>query len=145
MFILTGRGTSASIPAYCTFDDPHMKDYYTRKFGRRSNSSKKSRLRTDVLYRITIKTADVKDAGTDAKVFLSINGSRDKICRQLLTHEIMLRPRTRLSVSLNAINKVLDDDIYNIVYKQGAIDIVHIRCQDLGILQSIVLEVNVFC
>lgn len=142
MIFDVGRGTSAKIPHYNALDDPHMQDYYARKFGRRPKSAMKRSLRPDTLYRITVKTADVKDAGTNAKVYLTIVGSKDKICRKLLTHETLLRGYTQLSLSLNGINKALDNDIYNIEFKRGATDIVFIRCRDLGIIQYIVVEVN---
>ncbi len=102
----------------------------------------KRSLRSDTLYRITVKTADVKDAGTNAKVYLSIFGSKDKICRKLLTRETLLRGQTQLSLSLNGLNKSYDIDLYNIEFKRGATDIVFIRCRDLGIIQHIILEVS---
>ena len=116
-----------------------MQDYYTRKFGKRAKSMMKRSIRLDTLYRITVKTADEQDAGTNAKVYLSIFGSRDKICRKLLTRESMLRGQ---SASLNGLNKVTENDIYNIEFKRGATDIVYIRCRDLGIIHHIILEVN---
>ena len=137
-----GRGSSAKIPHYNSLDDPHMQDYYARKFGGRPKSAMKRSLRPDTLYRITVKTADVKDAGTNAKVYLTIVGSKDKICRKLLTHETLLRGYSQLSLSLNGINKALDNDIYNIEFKRGATDIVFIRCRDLGVIQYIVVEVR---
>ncbi|CAF2355156.1 unnamed protein product [Rotaria sp. Silwood2] len=136
----TNRGTSAYIPRYNSLDDPHMQDYYAKKFGRRSKSSKKRLTRSDALYRITIKTANVKDAGTNAKVFLSVFGSKDKICRKLLTRETMLRGQTQLSLSLNGLDKTYDNDLYHIEYKRGATDVVYIRCRDLGIIHYINLE-----
>ncbi len=143
----TGRGTSATIPRYSSLDDPHMQDYYAHKFGRRPKSAMRHSARQDTLYRITVKTADKKDAGTNAKVYLSMFGSKDKVCRKLLTHETMLRGQTQLSLSLNGIDKGFDNDIYNLEFKRGATDIVFIRCRDLGIIHKIILEVrktNVF-
>ncbi|CAF3703956.1 unnamed protein product, partial [Rotaria sordida] len=134
------RGTSAYIPRYNSLDDPHMQGYYAKKFGRRPKSSKKRSARSDALYRITVKTANVKDAGTTAKVFLSIFGSKDKICRKLLTRETMLRGQTQLSLSLNGLDKTFDNDWYNIEYKRGATDVVYIRCRDLGVIHYINLE-----
>lgn len=142
MIFDTGRGTSAKIPHYNALDDPHMQDYYARKFGGRPRSAMKHSVRPDTLYRITVKTADVKDAGTNAKVYLTIVGSKDKICRKLLTHETLLRGHTQLSLSLNGLNKALDNDIYNLEFKRGATDIVFIRCRDLGVIHYIVVEVN---
>jgi hypothetical protein len=137
-----GRGTSAKIPKYSSLDDPHLQEFYIRKFGRRPKSAMRRSTRPDALYRITVKTANVKDAGTNAKVYLSIFGSKDKICRKLLTHETMLRGQTQLSLSLNGIDKGFDNDIYNMEFKRGATDIVFIRCRDLGIIRHIILEVK---
>ena len=139
----SGPGTAAKIPGYNALDDPHLQDFYARKFGKRSRSAKKRSVRSDALYRITVKTADVKDAGTNAKVYLSIYGTRDRICRKLLTRETMLRGQSQLSLSRNGLNKTLSNDIYNIEFKRGATDVVYIRCRDLGIIQHIVLEVRI--
>jgi len=119
-----------------------MQDYYARKFGRRPKSAMRRSARRDTLYRITVKTANVKDAGTNAKVYLSIFGSKDKICRKLLTHETMLRGQSQVSLSLNGLDKILENDMYNIEFKRGATDIVYIRCRDLGIIHHIILEVK---
>lgn len=117
-----------------------MQDFYARKFGRRTKSATRRSLRIDTLYRVTVKTADIKDAGTNAKVYISIFGSRDKICRKLLTRETMLRGRSVSSISLN---KISEQDISNIEFRRGATDIVYIRCRDLGIIHHIILEVSV--
>ena len=119
-----------------------MQDYYAKKFHVRPKSAMKRSKRADTLYRITVKTANVKDAGTNAKVYLSIYGKRDRICRKLLTRESMLRGQSQLSLSLNGLDKIDDNDLYNIEFKRGATDIVYIRCRDLGIIQHIVLEVR---
>lgn len=117
-----------------------MKEYFKRKFKGRFRSAH-NRLQSDHLYRITVKTADVKDAGTNAKVFLSIFGSRDRICRKYLSRESMIRGQTQLSVSLSRLDRDLDNDIYNVVYKRGATDTFFIRSCNLGNLQRIRLEV----
>jgi hypothetical protein len=54
----------------------------------------------------------------------------------------MLRGQTQLSLSLNGLDKVYDNDIYNIEFKRGATDIVYIRCRDLGVIHHITLEVR---
>ena len=137
-----GRGTSAKIPGYSAIDDPHLSDYYARKFGKRAKSLQKRSYQKDALYRVTIKTANVKDAGTNAKVYLSIFGNRDKICRKLLTRETLLRSRTQLSLSLNGLDRLSDNDIFNVEFKRGATDILYIRCRDLGVIHHIILEVG---
>lgn len=137
---LPSRGTSAKIPRYNSLDDPHMQDYYARKFGNRPKSATRHSVRTEALYKITVKTADKKDAGTNAKVYLTIHGSKGKLCRKLLTRETMLRGHTQLSASLNGLNRITDNDIYNIEFKRGATDVIYIRHRDLGIISSIILE-----
>lgn len=141
-FFDTGRGTSAKIPRYNSLDDPHMQDYYARKFSTRPKSAMRHSARTEALYRITVKTADQKDAGTNAKVYLSLYGSKGKLCRKLLTRETMLRGHSQLSLSLNGLNKVHDNDIYNIEFKRGATDVVYIRHRDLGVINCVILEVS---
>lgn len=119
-----------------------MQDFYARKFGRRPKSSMRRFTKSDTLYRITIKTSDKKNAGTNAKVFISIFGKKDKICRKLLTREYMLRGQTQSTLSLNGLDKTYDDDTYNLEFKRGATDVVYIRCRDLGLIKYIRLEVN---
>jgi hypothetical protein len=141
-FLNIGRGTSAKIPRYSSIDDPHLQDFYAKKFGKRARSHTRRSHRPDALYRITIKTANLKDAGTNAKVYLSLFGSKDKVCRKFLTRETMLRGQQHLSLSLNGLDKTVDNDFYNIEFKRGATDIVYIRCRDLGIIHHIILEVR---
>jgi hypothetical protein len=117
-----------------------MQDYYKRKFHQRTRSLT-DRTR-DALYRVTVKTANVKDAGTNAKVYLSIVGSRDKVHRKLLTRQTMLRGEALISRSLTGLDKISRDDIYDMEFKRGATDIVYIRCRDLGVIKRIRLEVR---
>ncbi|CAF0982480.1 unnamed protein product [Didymodactylos carnosus] len=125
--------SSHKMSSYNSLMDPHMQDYYAKKFGRKTKRLRTSR--EEALYRITIKTADKKDAGTNAKVFLSIYGSKDKICRKPLTRETILRG-AMLSASLN--RPMID--LSTIEFKRGATDVVYIRCRDLGIIRYIILE-----
>ena len=119
-----------------------MQKFYTRKFGRRPKLATGKNF--DVLYQITIKTADHKNAGTNANVFLSIYGSKDKICRKLLTREALFRGQSNLSSSVNSLHKIHDNNLYHIEYKRGATDIVYIRCRELGNIRYIILEVKAF-
>ncbi|XP_030048769.1 lipoxygenase homology domain-containing protein 1 [Microcaecilia unicolor] len=87
------------LPQYNSMNDPHMYDYFARKFGlqvkpqlpstkcsrsalscrsKRSDSRPNSVAGARVLYKVTVKTGDKKRAGTDARVFLQMKGSKGK-------------------------------------------------------------------
>ncbi|XP_039606557.1 lipoxygenase homology domain-containing protein 1-like [Polypterus senegalus] len=96
-----------TFPQYNSLSDPHLFDFYTRKYGfqaachshssrpksapiHRSLSSRASSLQArssvedKVLYNVTVKTGDRKNASTDAKVFLQMKGSKGKFNKQRL-------------------------------------------------------------
>lgn len=95
--------SSIPLPPYHAMNDPHLYEYFERRFGQIQTAArrkrpisapsvassttrgKKKRTEDDVLYKIAIITADKKDAGTDAKVFLTVKGLRGKIPKTRLT------------------------------------------------------------
>ncbi|XP_035688966.1 uncharacterized protein LOC118424494 [Branchiostoma floridae] len=104
-----------SFPSYDPMSDPHLSDYFARKFGydppsavarRRamygpgaqgkqrtiykpgsrpsSGRTKHSRRESGMMYKIVVRTADRKNAGTDARVFIKMKGTKGKIPKKRL-------------------------------------------------------------
>ncbi|XP_061409799.1 lipoxygenase homology domain-containing protein 1-like isoform X3 [Lethenteron reissneri] len=85
------NGRMGSLPPYAPFNDPHLLDYYTRKFAMeprppstagRSGSARSTR--GGVLYTVTVKTGDCKNAGTQARVYLQMKGSKGRVNKKRL-------------------------------------------------------------
>ncbi|KAG5834328.1 hypothetical protein ANANG_G00260370, partial [Anguilla anguilla] len=97
-------GPRDSFPRYNSFNDPHLLRYYARKFGFELSppsthsasrvkrvlnnggnlSGKGPRKETKGIYKVKVKTGDKINAGTLAKVFLMVNGSKGRINKQRL-------------------------------------------------------------
>ncbi|XP_067839173.1 uncharacterized protein [Heptranchias perlo] len=99
-------GRMGDFPQYNPLNDPHLFDYYGKKFGLqlqprtpsrprsallpRSGNTRADCTRTrsvadgDILYKVTVKTGEKKEAGTDAKVFLQMKGSKGKMNKKRL-------------------------------------------------------------
>nr|XP_032809632.1 lipoxygenase homology domain-containing protein 1-like [Petromyzon marinus] len=85
------NGRMGSLPPYAPFNDPHLLDYYTRKFAMeprppstagRGGSARSTR--GGVLYTVTVKTGDRKNAGTQARVYLQMKGSKGRVNKKRL-------------------------------------------------------------
>lgn len=93
-------------PSYNSLNDPHMSQYFLRRFGRcqtpitsksfstKSESSRSSTSRlsqvhlrsrsqiqsnTSVLYKVSLTTGDKPHCGTEAKIYITVNGTYGKI------------------------------------------------------------------
>ncbi|XP_033890281.3 lipoxygenase homology domain-containing protein 1-like [Acipenser ruthenus] len=98
-----------TFPQYSPLNDPHLFDYYARRFGlqvtprpplsaKRPKSAPLDRFQGSqasitrsgsvtggkVLYKVTVKTGDKKNAGTDAKVYLRMKGLKGKFNKKRL-------------------------------------------------------------
>ncbi|XP_073475133.1 lipoxygenase homology domain-containing protein 1 [Aquarana catesbeiana] len=91
------NGHMDTLPSYSPMNDPHLYDYYAKKFGlqtdsspstlKRANSAPASRagLRprsastNKVLYKVTVKTGEKKRCGTSARVYIQMKGSKGKV------------------------------------------------------------------
>ncbi|XP_059150632.1 lipoxygenase homology domain-containing protein 1-like isoform X2 [Physella acuta] len=104
-------GKVVPIPSYDPLNDPHLVEYFERRFGsiqteslRRqklfnawsSSSSSPSTFGllpkrrkldkgSDILYKVAVTTGNVKNASTDAKVFIKLKGLRGKLPKTRLT------------------------------------------------------------
>ncbi|RDD42008.1 Lipoxygenase homology domain-containing protein 1 [Trichoplax sp. H2] len=74
------------IPIYNPLCDPHLNDYYARKFGllNSRDESRKNRKQAGVAYQFGVKTGDKKGSDTDAKVYIQVIGTKDKIPKKRL-------------------------------------------------------------
>ncbi|KAM4708199.1 lipoxygenase homology domain-containing protein 1 [Discoglossus pictus] len=91
------NGHVDTLPHYTSMNDPHLFDYYAKKFALQVNplppSSKRAKsapvsrasLRSGyvsggkVLYKIVVKTGDKKKSGTNARVFIQMKGTKGKL------------------------------------------------------------------
>ncbi|XP_064633987.1 lipoxygenase homology domain-containing protein 1-like isoform X3 [Lineus longissimus] len=102
MFTHLGHGKGGSLPSYNPLHDPHLHEFYERRFGRMVEDAERlQRFRHDkqahrvvlrkqmkergkssskmVLYKVAVTTGDQKGSGTDARVFLRVNGTKGKL------------------------------------------------------------------
>ncbi|XP_071954737.1 lipoxygenase homology domain-containing protein 1-like [Antedon mediterranea] len=100
------NGKKVYLPSYSSLSDPHLTDYYARKFGlelrppsaiakRRALSAKTSNgfrphrpgsaKNGETVYKIEVKTGDKKGCGTSANVFISMKGDKGKFQKKKLT------------------------------------------------------------
>lgn len=104
-----GPSRTTIIPSYNPFEDPHLHEYYVRKFGvgppgphnsrffgrneadrlklRSDDRPRRSgkRRNRDTLYKVTITTGEQKGAGTSAPAYITLKGIFNNLVRQRLT------------------------------------------------------------
>ncbi|XP_043570379.1 lipoxygenase homology domain-containing protein 1-like [Chiloscyllium plagiosum] len=131
-----------SFPQYNTLNDPHLFDYYAKKFelqlqphcpsnSRKSAPTLKKLSRSgsisdgDILYKVTVKTGQKKDAGTGAKVFLQMKGSKGKMNKKHLC---------KTNVSTKSQKPVAFQ------FRMGSSHTFNVYGPEIGELQSITLE-----
>uniref|UniRef100_K1R2V2 Lipoxygenase-like protein domain-containing protein 1 n=1 Tax=Magallana gigas TaxID=29159 RepID=K1R2V2_MAGGI len=137
--------SSIPLPPYHAMNDPHLYEYFERRFGQIQTAArrkrpisapsvassttrgKKKRSEDDVLYKIAIITADKKDAGTDAKVFLTVKGLRGKI------------PKTRLTKKAGSVRK---NSKVAFRFSKGSTHLFKIRGPEIGDIKSIIIETD---
>ena len=85
----------AGVPQYDAINDPHLRDYFERKF--KLSSAKRKKFKApkpgpnECIYKIRVRTSNLLNAGTDAKVYITICGYQFTV------------PRTRLFNRYDAI------------------------------------------
>ncbi|XP_071988971.1 lipoxygenase homology domain-containing protein 1 isoform X1 [Engystomops pustulosus] len=89
------NGHVDTLTTYSSMNDPHLYDYYAKKFGlqvntglsgsRRALSAPSTRSRPGstggkkVLYKVVVKTGDKKKSGTSARVYIQMKGTKGKV------------------------------------------------------------------
>ncbi|KAL5006870.1 hypothetical protein ScPMuIL_015676 [Solemya velum] len=149
-------GTSLPVPAYDALNDPHLYDYFRKRFGelqastgagtyRRSSSGALIRPSSapahrrrglvmvggkpvrPVMYKIAVTTGDKANAGTHAKIFLTIKGTRGKI------------PKTRLTKKAGSVKS---EKKVAFRFAKGSTHVFKIKAHDIGDVKSLVIEHN---
>ncbi|GFN87704.1 fibronectin type iii domain-containing protein 1 [Plakobranchus ocellatus] len=151
------NGNSIPIPSYDPLNDPHLVEYFERRFGsiqiealrrqrlqrfsRPSSAgsygyngllSKRRRLAKDgeasnVLYKIAVTTGDLKNCGTDAKVFIKLKGLRGKL------------PKTRLTKKAGSVKS---GKKVAFRFAKGSTHVFKIWGPNIGDLKSMVIETS---
>ncbi|XP_070566658.1 lipoxygenase homology domain-containing protein 1-like isoform X2 [Ptychodera flava] len=91
------NGQTVTLPPYSSINDPHLADYFARKFGFTPKPpagasvtgsyprSPRGKLSGQVTYRIEVKTGDKKNASTEANVSIWIKGTKGKMPKKNLS------------------------------------------------------------
>ncbi|KAJ8050374.1 Lipoxygenase-likey domain-containing protein 1 [Holothuria leucospilota] len=98
------NGKKVLLPEYSALTDPHLADYYARKFNlvtiprpptagrrpasapaKRNSNSRGQRKVSEVVYKVSVTTGNKKNAGTDAHVYIQLRGSKGKMPKKKLT------------------------------------------------------------
>ncbi|KAL4225448.1 Lipoxygenase y domain-containing protein 1 [Mactra antiquata] len=141
------RGMGAPLPPYDPLGDPHLAEYFERRFGAiqavarrrggRPSSAPSSRSRVTgkklkadagegpILYKVFVTTADKKGASTDAKVFISLKGTKSKITRVRLTKKA---------------GSVKSNKGVSFKFSKGTTHMFKVRGPELGHIKSLVME-----
>ncbi|KAM3939741.1 lipoxygenase homology domain-containing protein 1 [Leptodactylus fuscus] len=89
------NGHMDTLTTYSSMNDPHLYDYYAKKFGLQVKSRPSSATRAlsapsnrsrpgssvlkKVLYKVVVKTGDKKKSGTSARVYIQMKGTKGKL------------------------------------------------------------------
>ncbi|XP_052229243.1 lipoxygenase homology domain-containing protein 1-like isoform X2 [Dreissena polymorpha] len=132
------RGKSTPIPPYDALGDHHLNEYWERRFGSiqasrkhgrpasaLSNRSGSSKSDGPVVYKVWVITADKPNAATDAKVYISIKGTKDRIKRHRLTKKA---------------GSVKYNKAVAFRFSRGSTHMFKLHGPELGNIKSIVLE-----
>jgi lipoxygenase homology domain-containing protein 1 len=119
---------------YDSINDPHLRDFFERKFQLSSGiagKTKKLKLKRkplpgECVYRIKVKTGNALNAGTDAKVFITIAGKRGTLPKKLLFNKY------------EAIR--LEGGNYKFKFEKNSKNIFKIIAPDIGHLSHIIIE-----
>ncbi|XP_078580092.1 lipoxygenase homology domain-containing protein 1-like isoform X2 [Branchiostoma floridae x Branchiostoma japonicum] len=147
-----------SFPSYDPMSDPHLSDYFARKFGYdprppsavarkramygpgaqgkqraiykpgsrpSSGRTKHSRRESGMMYKIVVRTADRKNAGTDARVFIKMKGTKGKI------------PKKRLYKKSGSVK---DSKTSHFKFERGTKHTFKLRAADIGEIETITIE-----
>ncbi|CAL1540467.1 unnamed protein product [Lymnaea stagnalis] len=146
------NGQTVPIPSYDPLNDPHLVEYFERRFGSiQTEALKSQRLLSrwsrpsspgnssllhkrrkldkggDILYKVSVTTGDVKNAGTDAKVFVKLKGVRGKL------------PKTRLTKKAGSVKSGKKVPFR---FTRGSCHVFKIWGPNIGDLKSLVVETS---
>ncbi|XP_063957148.1 lipoxygenase homology domain-containing protein 1-like [Lytechinus pictus] len=140
------NGRKVALPEYNSFSDPHLTEYYARKFGvqlpkppsgmRKRPQSASSRLGNgrpkgsgpDVTYQVKVQTGDKKNCGTTATVSIQLKGSKGKTPKRKLTNT----PKNKQSKT--------NSGLPSVKFSRNSTKTFKLKGQDLGELKSLTIE-----
>ncbi|XP_074659812.1 lipoxygenase homology domain-containing protein 1-like [Tubulanus polymorphus] len=137
----------SSLPDYNPLHDPHLQDYYEKRFARAllsaqqkqtlrrrassiisaaggADAGKKGKQKI-ALYKVAVTTGDRKAAGTDARVFIQLKGTKNRM------------PKIRLFKKTTASKDPRKDPFK---FARGTTHIFKVKANELGELKSCVIE-----
>ncbi|XP_022094211.1 lipoxygenase homology domain-containing protein 1-like isoform X2 [Acanthaster planci] len=139
------NGRTVTVPEYDAFADPHLTDYFARKFSiglprppsgaKRRPASANARTSTgrsgsrqstglECMYRVTVKTGDKKNCGTAASVFIQLKGSKGKTAKRKLSKK----------------SAKTQSGFMKIKYSRNTSKVFKLKMQDVGELQTLTVE-----
>ncbi|XP_038052831.1 uncharacterized protein LOC119725498 [Patiria miniata] len=139
------NGRTVAAPEYDPFADPHLTDYFARKFsiglprppsgakrrpasanGRTSSTWNGGRhsAASECMYRVTVKTGDKKNCGTAANVFIQLKGSKGKTAKRKLSKK----------------SAKTQSGFMKIKYSRNTSKVFKLKMQDVGELQTLTVE-----
>ncbi|XP_030851144.1 lipoxygenase homology domain-containing protein 1 isoform X2 [Strongylocentrotus purpuratus] len=140
------NGRKIALPEYNSFSDPHLTEYYAKKFGvqlpkpppgmKKRPQSASSRLGNgrpkgsgpEVTYQVKVQTGDKKNCGTTATVTIQLKGSKGKMPKRKLTN-----------TSKNKQSKT-NSGLPSVKFSRNSTKTFKIKSQDLGELKSLTIE-----
>uniref|UniRef100_A0A1I8IHS7 LamGL domain-containing protein n=1 Tax=Macrostomum lignano TaxID=282301 RepID=A0A1I8IHS7_9PLAT len=144
----SGR-SRAALPTYSSLEDPHLVDYFERKFGNVTGSyasrlgiggfgasgavgsrGRSGRSGQEVTYKLSITTADSEGSGTDAPVFVSLHGSHGTMGRRKLAKKSASAGRKPRAAGGGG----------GFRFRRGSTNSFKMKSPDLGDLQSLTVE-----
>ncbi|XP_033751254.1 lipoxygenase homology domain-containing protein 1-like isoform X2 [Pecten maximus] len=150
-------GKTPPFPPYDPLNDPHLTEYFDRRFGliqaasatkrgwgsrpssassymsggskriKKSSGIGSSSGEKSTLYKVAVLTGDLKNASTDAKVFITLKGLKGKI------------PKTRLTKKAGSVKSNKDVAFR---FSRDSTHIFKVRGPNVGNLKSVIIEHN---
>ncbi|XP_071500737.1 lipoxygenase homology domain-containing protein 1-like [Diadema antillarum] len=140
------NGRKVLLPEYNSFSDPHLTEYYARKFGvslpkpptgRRRPHSAGSRMGSgktksnvpEVTYQVKVQTGDKKNCGTTANVTIQLRGTKGKMPKRKLTATPQKKAKSKTNSGLPGVK-----------FSRNSTKTFKLKSHDLGDLKSLVVE-----
>jgi len=120
------RPSSAGIPNYNTMDDKNLLNFYKKKFGLTKVTKKfkeKGHMRS---YKVRVETGDKKGSGTEARVFLTLFGSKGKSSKK--------------RIFKFSGNSQQNTDLVPFKFSRGSAHTFSMTLKNVGVLEKILIE-----
>ena len=120
------RPPSAGIPNYNTMDDKHLLDFYKKKFGLTKITKKMKQKGNMRSYKVRVETGDKKGSGTEARVFITLFGSKGKSSKK--------------RVFKFSGNGQQDHDLVPFKFSRGSAHTFNMTFKNVGVLEKLLVE-----